>query len=94
MKVYIWHRVAHLTSNYHHDGGLVIAVDGDLECARQALRDDPKYMEMEKEYPNLPPCEAFYKDPDLVLVSRPDAAWEINGGTCPMVLMFPDAGCC
>lgn len=87
MTMYIWQRVKYLTSNWHHEGGLVVVAKGDLEHARQLFRDSPLYQEKLANFPQQEECTAFTVPPDFVYDAVGDDPEE-------RVLSFPDAGCC
>jgi hypothetical protein len=83
MNVYIWLYVEAATNNYH-DGGGIVCVDESLESARAAIAEATPREEWGKE--NQPSeCEAMVSPPDYIL---PTSSLD------PLVLVFPDAGCC
>lgn len=88
MRMFIWKYVSNITGNWHDEGGLAIIAKGDLERARQLLREDKYYVSVRNNYPDRAECEAFTKDPDIVFEGKPGEEME------EQVLIFPDAGCC
>lgn len=81
MNVYIWDRLECVSANYHSGGGLLIVAES-LEAARQIIAeklDDPG--------PRYPVnCDGKTVDPTVVLPTSDNAS--------PMMMVFPDAGCC
>lgn len=78
MNVYIWENTGPVSTAYHDGGGLLI-VAATLEDARSA------WLESE--------AAAGLANPEAAIQGAPD--WKLKDTTsAPMILTFPDVGCC
>lgn len=86
MNVYIWGRVDPV-STANHDSGAVVIVAESLPAARLAWGDSDDVAEIKGHYAYAgdDPVTALSGTPDHVLPTTSDE---------PLVLVFPDAGCC
>lgn len=88
MKIFIWENVEHLTTNWHNGGGLTVVAES-LDAARELLRASVP----EK-------CEAFTKDPNKTYDLFSSAmrcsshCTQCGDDPEPVVIVFPDSGCC
>ncbi len=79
-QAFIWTDLGGITSNWHDGGGVFVVAD-DLDAARAAVRE---HCAPEVAHVQGTPFDGLEKDPDYTMSTDSD----------PLVVVFPDAGCC
>ena len=82
MHVFIWTYVDPITSSWHSGGGVLIVAES-LEAAKVIWLDSEDAKSVTRNG----------GDPATVLVDAPDHTLP-TGSTEPLLVLFPDAGCC
>ena len=84
MKVFVWEDLDRVSNNYHSNGGLLV-VASTLEEAKALV---------EKPMPSYKGQPEQYWEQSVKIDQRPDYVFDVVGQVEPMVLVFPNAGCC
>lgn len=85
MRAFIWDGTAPVSLNYHTHGSLLIVAE-TVEDARKAWIDNWASREVGR-YDEVEPHEW----PEAT-ANEPDHSWPVEAD--PIILAFPDAGCC